>query len=63
MSLTWAYHLFRGNLLSVEINSDKLYNKNNRAGGNIATGTPYFLNPSYLGHRDYTFGIDYLIYF
>ncbi|MCP5506518.1 MAG: LbtU family siderophore porin [Chlamydiales bacterium] len=63
MSLTWAYHLFRGNLLSIELTSDKLYAKNNRAGGNIATGTPYYLDPSHLGHRDYTFGIDYLIYF
>lgn len=63
MSLTWAYHVFRGNLLSVELNSDKLYGKNNRVGGNIVPGTPYFLDPSQLGHRDYTFGVDYMIYF
>lgn len=63
MTLNWAYHLFRGNLLSIEFNSDKLYGKNNRAGGNIVRGNPYYLNPSHLGHRDYSFGVDYLIYF
>lgn len=63
MTLTWAYHLFRGNLLSVELNSDKLYNNRCRAGGNSVRGNPYFINPSYLGHRDYTLSVDYLIYF
>lgn len=63
MTLTWAYHCFRGNLLSIEFNTDKLYDKNNRIAGNIATGNPYFISPSNLGHRDYFLGIDYLFYF
>ncbi len=63
MGLTWSYHLFRGNLLSIEMNSDKLYDSNNRAAGNIVRGNPYYINPSNLGHHDYSFGVDYLFYF
>lgn len=63
ITLTWATYIFRGNLLSVELNSDKLYDKNNRAAGNVVTGLPYFINPRNLGHRDYTLSIDYLLYF
>lgn len=63
ITLTWATHIFRGNLLSIELNSDKLYDKNNYATGNIVTGLPYFINPKNLGHRDYSLSIDYLLYF
>ncbi|WP_316357994.1 LbtU family siderophore porin [Candidatus Neptunichlamydia sp. REUL1] len=63
ITLTWATYVFRGNLLSVELNSDKLYDKKNRAAGNVVTGLPYFINPRNLGHRDYTLSIDYLLYF
>ena len=63
MTLIGSCYIFRGNLLSLEFNSDKLYSKQNRAAGNIATGNPYYINPKNLGHRDYSFGIDYLFYF
>ncbi len=63
MTLTWACYIFRGNLFSVELNSDKLYDRSNRAGGNIVTGNPYFIDPSNLGHRDYALSVDYLFYF
>ncbi|MCB1106680.1 MAG: LbtU family siderophore porin [Chlamydiia bacterium] len=62
-TLTWALYIFRGNILSLELNSDKLYDQNNRVSGNVATGLPYYLNPRNLGHRDYTFSVDYLLYF
>ncbi|MDN3509540.1 MAG: LbtU family siderophore porin [Candidatus Neptunochlamydia sp.] len=63
ITLTWTCYIFRGNLLSLELNSDKLYDKKNRAAGNIVPKNPYFINPKNLGHRDYSFGIDYLFYF
>jgi len=63
ITLTWACYIFRGNLLSLEFNSDKLYDTKNRASGNIAPGNPYFIHPKNLGHRDYSFGVDYLFYF
>lgn len=62
-SLIWATYVFRGNLLSVELNSDKLYGSNDRAIGNVVSGTPYFINPRNLGHRDYSLTLDYLLYF
>ncbi|MCB1110144.1 MAG: LbtU family siderophore porin [Chlamydiia bacterium] len=63
ITLIWATYIFRGNLLSVEFNSDKLYGSNDRAAGNIVPGLPYFINPRNLGHRDYSLTLDYLLYF
>lgn len=63
VALTWACYVFRGNLLSVELNSDKLYSKNNRAAGNVVPKIPYFINPKNLGHRDYSLIVDYLLFF
>lgn len=63
MTLTWATYIFRGCLLSLELNSDKLYGSNDRVAGNVVTGTPYFINPRNLGHRDYFLGFDFLLYF
>ena len=63
MTLTWALYVFKQTLLSLEINSDKLYSSTSRATGELVTGNPYFINSSNLGHRDYTFGIDFLMYF
>lgn len=62
-TLTCATYVYRGCLLSFEFNSDKLYDKNNRVSNNFARGNPYFINPQNLGHRDYSFGIDFLMYF
>lgn len=62
-TLTWATYVYRGCLLSLELNSDKLYDASNRVAGKIVRGNPYFINPTNLGHRDYSFGIDFLIYF
>ena len=62
-TLTWATYIFRGAILSLELNSDKLYSKNDRVSGNVVPGTPYFINPRNLGHRDYFFGVDFLLYF
>jgi hypothetical protein len=63
ITLTWATYIFQGSLLSVEINQDRLYGKNTRAGGNVVPGNPYFINSQNLGHKDYSFGIDFLLYF
>ncbi|MBF5059997.1 LbtU family siderophore porin [Candidatus Neptunochlamydia vexilliferae] len=63
MVLTWALYVFRGNLLSLELNSDKLYDSTNRAAGKLVPGTPYYLNPRNLGHRDFQLSVDYLFYF
>lgn len=63
ITFTWATYIFRGNLVSLELNSDKLYDSNNRASGNVVTGTPYFLDPRNLGNRDYSLSLDYLFYF
>jgi len=62
-TLTWATYVYRGCLLSLELNSDKLYDSSNRIAGKFTRGNPYFINPTNLGHRDYSFGIDFLIYF
>lgn len=61
--LTWATYVFHGCILSFEFDSNKLYDAPNRVAGNIATGTPYYIAPANLGHRDYLFGIDFLMYF
>ncbi|NGX51658.1 MAG: hypothetical protein K1060chlam2_01531 [Chlamydiae bacterium] len=62
-TLTWAIYVFRGSLLSFELNSDKLYDASNRVRGNSVPDRPYFIKSSHLGHRDYSFGIDFLLYF
>jgi hypothetical protein len=63
INMTWATYVYRGCLLSFEFNSDKLYDASNRVNGKFVTGNPYFINPTNLGHRDFSFGIDFLCYF
>jgi len=62
INLTWATYIFRGNLVSVEGSTNKLYGKNARVGGKTL-GSLYYIDPSNLGKRDYSLAIDYLLYF